>query len=203
MNIGKSLRISKQQSQGCLQTHNLLLCTFLHYARLSIHVTTCSIFHGNTSQCMERALGERSRVMQQNHKQGLQHWPFPCCSHIIMSSDSSRNLFSVPNPHLVSRVAVRWRKEEDKKNKNKIQKRSQGSWTWTSSQPIPKCSGSTSSLHVAAGRSSAKSVWESGTQVLSTLQNIPHFQFTSPLTSHKLTWMRPQLFVQTEASWNI
>lgn len=73
--------------------------------------------------------------------------------------------FSIPNPHLTqSSCKMKQGRGEKKKKKS-----------WTPSQPKPECSGSTSSLHAAAGRSSAKSVWESGTQVLSTLQNSPHF----------------------------
>lgn len=167
MNSEKSLRICKQQRQGCLQTHSLLSCTFLRYVRLSIHVTTCSISHGNTSQCMERDLGERSRVMQESQARATA-LTFP----LLYPPDHELWHFqkpvskSVPNPHLTQSSCNMKQGRGKKKNTalgqlNIIPAHTWGLWDYIS-------------LHAAAGRSSAKSVWESGTQVLKALTSNSH-----------------------------
>lgn len=189
MNSEKSLRICKQQRQGCLQTHSLLSCTFLRYVRLSIHVTTCSISHGNTSQCMERDLGERSRVMQENQARATA-LTFP----LLYPPDHELWHFqkpvskSVPNPHLTQSSC------NMKQGRGKKKKYSTGA---AEHHPSPY-------LRALGLHLTPRCCREEFSQVClgkwDTSFESPHFQFTS----HKLTWIRrPQLFVQTEVSWNI
>lgn len=189
MDIEKSLRISKQQRQGCLQTQFALMhlsasCKIVHSYNNMLYFPWEHIsVHGKSFGRMKQTHAAKSEARATALTLAVPTWPW--------ALTLQKPVQTVSQTLTWHRVGVRWSKEEQRKNC--------GAGA-ADHHPSPCLS----ALGVHPCSTLEEFVWESGTQVLSTLQNSPHFPFTSPLTSHKLTWIRrPQLFAQTEASWNI